>query len=693
MDWVTEGVYNDSDMPDLTDAIPPFFGSRSMPEIQFNVAEPTPVEVTVDFTTEDGDEESFVDVDVPPYSIGLRKGLTGYVMVYPDQPVTVWQHLRSRITEIFPEDRMKLTSFTITFGEADPKGNLIFQGRTLSEQKYSSWRFDRPRKPMYTMYLAARDRSDNWTIPQPVTLWHPGIAQLDEPEIDKYPSALQVELPQAYDKYELLTGEEKEEPEKKEILGYVVRVEEVDAPPDKDEIVKERWIPITEVEGAEIFKLPAGRTFEVTVGAFDSVVHPIDPEKPDEWTQENEDLFEATFSEPVEKTILSETTDSTLLIAAHNSSEKGKVGADYICDGESDQVEINDAIQHLADTGIGGSVVLLEGTFIVDGSIELKTNTTLKGQGNSTVIKIEDGYDDEIAAIVTKPVETCHQYMSVVDLSIDGNKDNLGGSGDSHGIWFYVVPPIEDIRNVAISGVEVRDCSQEGIRFGAGTSRARVTQCSVHNCSGGIYVSTNSIVSNCLITDCTFGIMDMFTAEDTIIDNCIVSDSSQNGITLTSSHKSTITNCIVKGSGATGIMISQDDNLLEGNTIKDGASSGIIASGSRTRIMGNVITDNDFGVKISQASAEHSLITNNDLFGNIDGSLQDEGVNTSFGAGNRLGDGSWEADLDEWVLAAEYSVGDMVIHSYIYVCTDDHTSSEDNEPGEGVAWESYWDRI
>ncbi len=61
--------------------------------------------------------------------------------------------------------------------------------------------------------------------------------------------------------------------------------------------------------------------------------------------------------------------------------------ADFTCDGISDQVEINQAINSLPPEG--GAVYLLEGTYNLTGSIHInKDNVSLIGQGRGTILKI-----------------------------------------------------------------------------------------------------------------------------------------------------------------------------------------------------------------------------------------------------------------------------------------------------------------
>jgi hypothetical protein len=69
-----------------------------------------------------------------------------------------------------------------------------------------------------------------------------------------------------------------------------------------------------------------------------------------------------------------------ILVAAKDSSQAQKTGADYICDGIDDQREIQKAFDSLSSTG--GTVALTAGTFYCTGSILPAAKTMLKGEGS-----------------------------------------------------------------------------------------------------------------------------------------------------------------------------------------------------------------------------------------------------------------------------------------------------------------------
>jgi hypothetical protein len=78
------------------------------------------------------------------------------------------------------------------------------------------------------------------------------------------------------------------------------------------------------------------------------------------------------------------TRGATLIVAASDSTAKEKAGADYICDGTNDNVEINAAIDALPATG--GRIILSSGTFSLGAAVALHADCGLEGQGSSTVL-------------------------------------------------------------------------------------------------------------------------------------------------------------------------------------------------------------------------------------------------------------------------------------------------------------------
>ena len=106
---------------------------------------------------------------------------------------------------------------------------------------------------------------------------------------------------------------------------------------------------------------------------------------------------------------------ATLIVAASDSLSSA--GADYVCDGTSDEVEIESAIADLPSGG--GRVLLMEGTYNISDTIDFASYDyiTLEGQGFSTILYLIDSADDDV-------IVANQYYNQIKNLVIDGNKDN-----------------------------------------------------------------------------------------------------------------------------------------------------------------------------------------------------------------------------------------------------------------------------
>ena len=106
------------------------------------------------------------------------------------------------------------------------------------------------------------------------------------------------------------------------------------------------------------------------------------------------------------------------------------------------------------------------GTFMVTKSskssaIELYDNVTLQGAGmGETSIKLADNQSG-MSGIVRTPYGDATENVTVLDLTIDGNRDNQ--TSQQNGFFCGVVPgsPLYD-ENITLKRVEIKDCSGYG---------------------------------------------------------------------------------------------------------------------------------------------------------------------------------------------------------------------------------------
>lgn len=191
---------------------------------------------------------------------------------------------------------------------------------------------------------------------------------------------------------------------------------------------------------------------------------------------------------------------ATKIVAASNSTEESKDGADYVCDGTDDEVEIQAAID-VVSASVGGVVQLSEGLFTVGASVIVKANVYLKGYGRATIIKMANGG--------TFPPIKPKSNSEFSDLLIDGNAANAGvGLAIGLLIWdesnvkahhFWVKDTRYDCINIRGSDIELSSFELWNSSEGAGLEirgaeetthrRIRISNFSIHTAcpQGGIY--------------------------------------------------------------------------------------------------------------------------------------------------------------------------------------------------------------
>jgi len=122
------------------------------------------------------------------------------------------------------------------------------------------------------------------------------------------------------------------------------------------------------------------------------------------------------------------------------ASSSGKVvfvatdgSGDFNCDGVDDQVEINQALDFVAQNPEYSTVYLKAGTYIIDDTIYISSNTILKGD-KKTVLTIKDGaiWQRNVPMIKQKNPQG-ERNITITGFTIDGNKDNLTQGYDASG--------------------------------------------------------------------------------------------------------------------------------------------------------------------------------------------------------------------------------------------------------------------
>ena len=356
-----------------------------------------------------------------------------------------------------------------------------------------------------------------------------------------------------------------------------------------------------------------------------------------------------------------DTRGRTIVVAASNSVDPTLAPAAYRCDGVDDQVEINAAITALG--AIGGTVILLEGTYNITASINLSSNTTLMGQGAGTVLRIPDGHNADLNVISAVSVTN----VLVADLHIDGNRTNQG-AGIMNGIYFDTVT----FSKISHCWVENMYCPNylfpnNGIYL-HGSSENTITG---NTCQGnwrgnGIQLdssSDNAVTGNVCYDNWNFGIYLYSSIDNSITGNTCgyntyginISDSSENTITGNtcsnnnlginldgSSIYNTVTGNTCQGNAYEGISLYQaSDNTITGNTCIGNLHAGINLenNSNNNTLTGNTCNGNHIGFNIMSGSSNNTITGNTADFNDGDGIDLDESDNNTVTGNTCQGNG------------------------------------------------------
>jgi hypothetical protein len=319
----------------------------------------------------------------------------------------------------------------------------------------------------------------------------------------------------------------------------------------------------------------------------------------------------------------------TLVVAASNASPRSKLGADYVCDGTADEVEINAAIDALPAGG--GKVLLTEGTFTLGNTIMLgSTGTTLEGLGYGTLIQYDGDSATGGCAIGDQDGTT---YLTVTHAVVRNLRiKNTGTTTQAPGVllgWTDRIP-----QRITVDHVETENCS---IWIWCGDHH-RVEHCYVHDITAGIdsgiavrgtgsewvhgsIIANNTIesvyemgiapgqsdgaiVSNNRIVDAAQSVssfaIDSYTAVNILIAGNSIE--SKHGILSEDADAGTIqiTNNIIKGTGTAagdGIRVwrvamdlpQADRILISGNTVHNTFWGINVADEDKVAIVGNLV--------------------------------------------------------------------------------------------------------
>jgi len=351
----------------------------------------------------------------------------------------------------------------------------------------------------------------------------------------------------------------------------------------------------------------------------------------------------------------------------------------FLCSGAADDVEINAAIDYVEALG-GGRVVLLEGNYSIDATIDIiGDRVTLQGQGGGTTITATGDFD----AIYAHGAATGdrRRYLSFRDFRVIGP-----ASGSGTGLHLHWINDSEIYNVYAASfgdnGIWVEVCfyinvlnchtyqnQTVGIRAGANAEHCTVENChSVEDERGIQWMGNVMHIFDCTVEACT-GTYAIYAGQHANVIGCHIDMAEGSGIAA-DSYSTIVGNNVkhcenyfihVNGwgiscvgnhlhhpniAGVIGIYVDDDDNTIVGNTLWQmgltyGTSSGIQLNSADDCVVSNnnIYENNDVGIELIDSS--NCLISGNEINTSttynifIDGNSDNNVVrgNLTYGAG------------------------------------------------------------
>lgn len=377
----------------------------------------------------------------------------------------------------------------------------------------------------------------------------------------------------------------------------------------------------------------------------------------------------------------SDRTTATIIIAATDSTQAAKDSADIVVNGTSDETEINTALTAAA----GGRVYLLPGTYTIDGSIVIPSNTELAGSGSGTVVTIPDSHDANLNFIVNSDTGGGNDNITVRDLVIDGNGTNQASGGYS--IFFDNIG--SGSGTTAILGLILENVTMDNVLssgynlFIVNTPNSYFNNLTLEDDVWLQNVDDSTFTNNRLGIDLQIYLTDNSTFSGNTIGRDFISNGSDNNVVFTSNNADSIiwygSNSVISnntvgyihlygdsaseshtvtGNNVGGQIYLDDiqDTLISDNRISDtswatGNNAIYLTDSDNNSITGNHLTDTSctttcYAINISDASSDDNYLANNTYTtsGADQATINDAGTNTVYAsqtqAGNTLQSGS-----------------------------------------------------
>ena len=262
---------------------------------------------------------------------------------------------------------------------------------------------------------------------------------------------------------------------------------------------------------------------------------------------------------------------------------------DYLCDGASDEVEIQAAINALPEDG--GEIVLLDGDYNTSAVITLKAHTTLSGGANTSIIQTNSAADG-IIAMSNCVIQKLNLYHSTKTKAPPVHTSGIIISGS----------------NVTVQNNQIYNYAYAGIQINSETGTIDTIQI-LHN---RIYPDSGDIAGG-------FGISFNITAKHVDIIGNYISNSNV-GINLNRTELSTISNNYFDDhfiSGVRSDVNSKDVKIINNTFTTSSYDPGMQIAGNGFVISQNIVlAQNETATAIKmEPDCINVLVSNNYVYG------------------------------------------------------------------------------
>jgi parallel beta-helix repeat protein len=336
-------------------------------------------------------------------------------------------------------------------------------------------------------------------------------------------------------------------------------------------------------------------------------------------------------------------SDSTILVGTSASggtssavASKNPDAADFVnTSTTSAQTIINSALTALPSGG--GTVYLMEGTYIIDGNISVPSNVTIIGSGASTILKMKNTLGSSLDMVVNSNTSTGNTRITIQNLKLDGNKSNNSNSSD--GIHMSKIGSgtgASALPGLTLNAVSVENFTDDGLDVSTAANLSIDNSFFIGNTSNGMastHLINSSITGDSFLGNGNVGIsLNGNATGDTLIGN-VINGNGSGGINAAA------------GSGAVN-----NNNTISGNTVTSNAGIGILLNGSgggsitATVVSGNTVSANTTGIRLSSTSGDS--VTGNTITTNSSDGINLLSANTNIINGNKIHDSGGSGGSD-----------------------------------------------